>query len=77
MTLNPPDHIVEELHAIRQEIAVRFDSDIHRFASNSRQRQITSGLPVWTGSEIPAPLAHATPVCPKGDNVIDAEFKKK
>lgn len=67
-----PDPILEELHAIRREIAARFDNDIHRIAADARQRQAASGLPVWTGPSQPASL---TPVTPSGqdDNVIDAQ----
>ena len=72
-----PDSIIEELHAIRREIAARFDNDIHRIAADARRRQATSGLPVWPGPAVPESLAHVTPVGGQDDNVIDAEFEKK
>ena len=74
-----PDPIIEELHAIRREIAARFDNDIHRIAADARRRQATSGLPVWPGPAVPESLAHVTvtPVGGQDDNVIDAEFEKK
>ena len=72
-----PDPIIEELHAIRREIAARFDNDIHRIAADARQRQAASGLPVWTAPPSPDPLEHATPHGGQADHVIDAEFEKK
>ena len=72
-----PDPIVEELHAIRREIAARFDNDIHRIAADARQRQAASGLPVWSASSSPESLAHATPHSSQDNHVIDAEFEKK
>ena len=72
-----PDPIIEELHAIRREIAARFDNDIHRIAADARQRQAASGLPVWSSPSSPESLEHATPGGSQDDNVIDAEFEKK
>ena len=75
-THTEPDPIIEELHAIRREIAARFDNDIHRIAADARQRQAASGLPVWPSPSHPASL---TPVTPNGqdDHLIDTEFEKK
>jgi hypothetical protein len=72
-----PDPIVEELHAIRREIAARFDNDVHRIAADARRRQAASGLPVWPGPSSPESLEHATPNGSQGDKVINAEFEKK
>ena len=62
-TPTEPDPIIEERHAIRREIAARFDNDIHRIASDARRRQAASGLPVWPGPSHPA--SHI-PVTPRG-----------
>ena len=67
------DPIIDELHAIRREIAARFDNDIHRIAADARRRQAASGLSVWPGPLHPASF---NPVTQSGqdDTVIDAEF---
>ncbi len=74
-TPNPPDPILDELHAIRREIAARFDNDVHRIAEDARRRQSASGLPVWEGPATPEALATVSP----GSRVngIDTEFEKK
>ncbi len=75
-THTEPDPIIEELHAIRREIAARFDNGIHSIAADARLRQAASGLPVWHGPSHPTSF---NPVTPSGqdDTVIDAEFEKK
>lgn len=74
-THTEPDPIVEELHAIRREIAARFGNDLHRIAADARERQAASGLPVWSGSGPSESFAHSA--VNGDDNVIDAEFEKK
>ena len=62
-TQTEPDPIIEELHAIRREIAARFDNDIHRIAEDARRRQAAAGLPIWEGTpapELAVPLTTAT-----------------
>ncbi len=76
-TQTEPDPIIEELHAIRREIAARSDNNIHRIADDARGRQAASGLPVWRGPTSPESLEHATPSGGQDDNVIDTEFEKK
>ena len=49
-TQTEPDPIIEELHAIRREIAARFDNDIHRIAEDARRRQAADGLATWPGN---------------------------
>ena len=43
-TQTEPDPIIEELHAIRRDIAARFDNDVHRIAEDARRRQAASEL---------------------------------
>ena len=74
-TQTEPDPFIEELHAIRREIAARFDNDIHRIAADARQRQAASGLPVRPSPDEPESFVHSTAT--GDDNVIDAEFEKK
>ncbi len=74
-THTEPDPIIEELHAIRREIAARFDNDIHRIAEDARRRQAASGLSVWPGPDEPESLVHAT--SSPDAAVIDAELEKK
>ena len=73
-TQTEPDPIIEELHAIRREIAARFDNDIHRIAEDARRRQAASGLPIWEGT--PAQES-AMPVATVAAKVIGAGFEKK
>lgn len=74
-TQTEPDPIIEELHAIRREIATRFDNDIHRTAADARQRQAASGLAFWNGPDNPGSLIHSTVT--GDDHEIDAELEKK
>lgn len=66
-TPNLIDPVIEELHAIRREIAARFDNDVHRIAEDARRRQAASGLPVWPGPASPDPL-ETVPPSGKDDN---------
>ncbi len=62
-TQTEPDPIVEELHAIRREIAARFDNDVHRIAEDARRRQAAGGekMPQSTpATESAVPVASCT-----------------
>lgn len=41
------DPIIDEIHEIRRQIAVRFDYDIHRISADAKRRQRDEGRPVW------------------------------
>ena len=51
-TQTEPDPIIEELHAIRRDIAARFDNDVHRIAEDARRRQAASELVAGTDAAL-------------------------
>ncbi len=46
----PIDPVIEEIHAVRREIAKRFDYDVRRISEDAKRRQELGGRPVWRPS---------------------------
>ena len=55
------DPIVEEIRAIRRELAAKFDNDIYRIGEDVRRRDAASGRPTVS-------LPKRTPVVPAATN---------
>jgi hypothetical protein len=41
------DPVIDELHAVRRQIAQRFDYDIRKISADAKRRQEEEGRPIW------------------------------
>ena len=57
------DPIVAEVHRIREELAARFNHDIHAMFADMRERQSALGSRLVSLAKSPAPTAEANRSC--------------
>lgn len=45
-----PDHIIRDLHRIREALAESYGGDLQAFSKNSYRKALELGWPVWQGT---------------------------
>ena len=46
-----PDHIIRDLHRIREALAESYGGDLHAFSRDRYRKALELGWPVWQGPE--------------------------